>query len=917
MPIFPLLAADDGQVGSGLKTVRVGWESIPGLEDRLPNGTLSGYNYEYLAKIRQYTNWRLEFVHAPWAEIEAKLVSGEIDIAGDVARTPERLLKYNYADLPNGYSRMIMACRLDDERFGYNDYSSFNGITVATVPSSFRRKLMDREAEKHHFSISYKEYPTEKEMFLALDHGEADVAIFSNVTRYSHYKVLSEWEPNPFYFVVTKGRPDLLEELNTAMRHLEVTDIFIQQRLFRKYFISSSPGVQIAFSRRELDYIATRPELRVLLTKKDIPLCYEKNGKAEGIVVDYLSALAEKTGLRFTYVFCSDSGEMLERFEKGEGDICVDLPDDFMHAEKLNASLTQPFIHLHYGLAMEFNGLDKVRTVALVRGRVFTASKLKELLPAVSFKEYSNMAECMKAVADGEVDAAAVHNVAFDLSSFHARYKKLHFHLTPALDMGLSLGVSNKNGRILFAVLEKAASSMGNIPETIAVKHSLQPHEYDWRDYLSYGTPFLLVILTLLAGIGGLFLWSQRQKKFNLQLEEAKKQADLARMLADRANEAKSTFLSSMSHDLRTPLNGIIGYAELALREITAEKKQDYLQKVKISGNLLLDIVNDVLDLSRIESGKLELKPEPVAESSFWKEIVTAMQPAADLKKIHFHTDFSRYPAQMILVDQLQVKKILINLISNAIKYTPAGGWVEVDIQAPTVPELGCTRRIVVADNGIGMGEDFMKRMFEPFSQEHRPEAANTTGTGLGLSIVKHIVDGMGGKIHVESAPGHGSKFTVDVPVAYQHAEAGRSLDTGPADQQPATLELLAGRRVLLCEDNSMNAEIAKALLGSKGMSVDWASDGQECVEVFSKAAPKCYDLILMDIRMPRMNGILATRAIRHMEREDAKSIPIIAMTADVMPDTIQEAIKAGMDDFVVKPVMPQAMFSTLASHLK
>jgi signal transduction histidine kinase len=238
-----------------------------------------------------------------------------------------------------------------------------------------------------------------------------------------------------------------------------------------------------------------------------------------------------------------------------------------------------------------------------------------------------------------------------------------------------------------------------------------------------------------------------------------------AKLQAEQANEAKSSFLSSMSHDLRTPLNGVIGYTELALQEDSVETKQDYLKKIQSSGRLLLDMVNDTLDLSRIESGKLVLKPEVVDGKKYWEDIVIAMAPVADVKNVKLNTDFSKYPRQMIKVDRVQVKKVLINILSNAIKYTPSGGSVTINVEALQPPQKGCSRRIIVADTGIGMSREFMKRMFDPFAQEQRSEALNVTGTGLGLSIVKRIVDFLGGNISVESTLYKGTKFTIDLPI--------------------------------------------------------------------------------------------------------------------------------------------------------
>ena len=417
---------------------------------------------------------------------------------------------------------------------------------------------------------------------------------------------------------------------------------------------------------------------------------------------------------------------------------------------------------------------------------------------------------------------------------------------------------------------------------------------------------------------GRLFYASYRNvtKEIQMQQELEKRGRCLRKALnaADKANEAKSVFLSSMSHDLRTPLNGIIGYTELAVQEQDAAQKQAYLLKIQSSGNLLLELVNDTLDLSRIESGKLVLKPEAVDGRKYWEGIVTAMEPSAAVKNIMLVKDTSDWPQQLLMVDNVQVKKVLLNIISNAVKYTPAGGRVYVNVEALEPPVHGCTRRITVEDTGIGMSREFMERMFEPFSQEHRSELPNVTGTGLGLAIVKKIVDFMGGRIKVTSVLHQGTKFVVDLPLQAWDREATAAKHA--QDRVKAIDEGLAGCRVLLCEDNYLNAEIAQLLLKNKKVKVDWAKDGQEGVAKFSSSAPGYYQLVLMDIRMPVLDGLQATQAIRKLDRPDAKTIPVLAMTADAFDETIEAARKAGMDSYITKPIVPMVLYKTMFENL-
>ena len=407
-----------------------------------------------------------------------------------------------------------------------------------------------------------------------------------------------------------------------------------------------------------------------------------------------------------------------------------------------------------------------------------------------------------------------------------------------------------------------------------------------------------------------------KEIKLKQELEEQDQRLRIALASADKANEAKSVFLSSMSHDLRNPLNGIIGYTALALQETDANKKQEFLEKIQSSGNLLLDMVNDTLDLSRIESGKLVLKPEAVDGKKYWEEIVTAMEPSANVKEINLIKETTKWPEQIVMMDRVQVKKILMNILSNAIKYTPSGGKVYVNVEAVQPPVNGCTRRITVEDTGIGMSKEFMGRMFEPFAQEHRSELPNVTGTGLGLAIVKRIVDFMGGKITVDSVLHKGTKFVVELPLKAWDKDSDVE-QQHEAARIKVINEGLANNRILLCEDNYLNAEIVQLLLKNKKVIVDWAKDGQEGLDKFIASQPGYYAMILMDIQMPILNGLQATKAIRELARADADTIPILAMTADVFEETIQDAKQAGMNAYITKPFVPTLLYQIIFEHLQ
>jgi len=381
-------------------------------------------------------------------------------------------------------------------------------------------------------------------------------------------------------------------------------------------------------------------------------------------------------------------------------------------------------------------------------------------------------------------------------------------------------------------------------------------------------------------------------------------------MAAERANESKSMFLSSVSHDMRTPLNGIIGFTDFALRERDPVKKQNYLEKIRFSSSLLLSLVNDTLELSRIESGKVTVNPEVVNSSELLESIVVGVRITADSKNVAFSAAFGSDFPTFVRVDKLKMQEICLNLLSNAVKFTPPGGQVKFTVFLVPPQQGNLNVKITVEDTGIGIGEEFQKKMFEPFSQEHAQGMDSTLGTGLGLSIVRRYVDLLGGIIEVESGRNRGTRFTVCLPVEPVEESDGES--SVPAEAETD----FSGRRVLLCEDNYLNREIAAMLLQERGIQVVPAADGQEGVDRFSASAPNSFDAVLMDLRMPHVDGYEATRSIRALPRPDAAAVPIIAMTADAYEEDVRRCLESGMNSHITKPIDPARLFSELGRLL-
>jgi len=405
------------------------------------------------------------------------------------------------------------------------------------------------------------------------------------------------------------------------------------------------------------------------------------------------------------------------------------------------------------------------------------------------------------------------------------------------------------------------------------------------------------------------------QEKLKQRLEEEK----LLRDQAEAANVAKTDFLSRMSHDIRTPLNGIIGMTYLARKEKDPDKIGDSLKKIDTSSQFLLGLINDILDMSKAESGGIELHPEPYPPEEFSAYMDAVIKPLIREKNqmIDFTLDIPR--GFIPVMDKLRTNQIVFNILSNAVKFTPEGGEIRYTAKGRITSPWHMDMQIMISDSGVGMSEKFQKVLFDPFTQEGRNDISSGRGTGLGMAITKKLVDLMGGTILVDSVLGKGTTFTVNLPVnAVQDIRtAGQMPENRKVGKETSDLSVLNGKHVLLCEDHPLNQEIARAILEEKGMEVTIAEDGKEGTELFRKSLPGFYDVILMDVRMPVMDGYAATVSIRSMDRPDAGTVPIIAMTADAFSDDVQKCLSSGMNGHIAKPVDPDRMMQILVKHIR
>lgn len=555
--------------------------------------------------------------------------------------------------------------------------------------------------------------------------------------------------------------------------------------------------------------------------------------------------------------------------------------------------------------------------VAVCTGSYATMA-MKEKMPSYEFVDYKSNEECMNAVLTDEVDLALVATHSVDYYMGKHQYAELHTVMIDDFSWGLCIGVNQQCDPMLIQILNKGIASItanDMSQATTAVLVSASSNTKSIEDVI-YSHPIIAIvfvsfIVALMLIILFLAIVRSRSRKQNKRLEEALTSAE-------NANKFKSEFVSRISHDMRTPMNGILGLAELSKDEAQVDVLKQNMRKVGETGEYLLGLINDTLDFQKMESGKMTLENQVVYGSSLTDGIIDIIRTQAKRKdiEIQFHNLNANLDCY-IRTDPVRVKQVFINLLSNAVKFTSEGGLVlcEVECQGHTDMTSHCV--IKVKDTGIGMSEEFLKNgVFKAFSQEHSTETVNQ-GTGLGLLIAKMLVELMGGTIEVESELGSGTEFIVHMDFErVEKAQAEQEIHEAQAESGSA-MDSLKGCKILIVEDYQLNAEIATKLLQKAGCIVTWKSNGQEGVEEFEQSKPHDYDLILMDMRMPVMDGLEATKRIRAMDRPDAKKIPIIAMTANAYIADMEISREAGMNAHISKPINLKRMYETIAMQLQ
>lgn len=889
------------------KTIRVGsFEDTFNYVDE--HGVRRGYGYELMQALAGYTGWKFEYVKCDWSNCFEKLVNGEIDIMGDIAYTDDRAKEMLFSEETMGEEKYVLYANLSDMDIVSSDFKSLNGKRIGVLKGTNSEYMLTNWENKYGIHTEHVNVSGNEDVKKKLANNEIDCFVSLEESIWSEIGISSVTTigKSDIYFAINKERSDIKQELDYAMRQLDSDSPFFKDDLYKKYFTLNYTQF---LTGNEESWLEEHGGIRIGFLDNDSVVFSmdKKSGEIHGTLSEYISYAKDCLGnhtLKFDIEAFDDYDKMIEALQNNEIDVIYYASRNSNVAEKKGYALSNTA--WTYNLIAvtnkeDFNENDAY-VVAVPKNKVALKQHIAYNYPHWKLVDCDSIEDGTNMVDDDKVDCFIMGSS--QVLSFDG---KKNFKIIPL----------TKTMEACFAVKDGQATLLSILNKTIkAMPSDMLTSAIAMYDSTAYKTTFysflkdhLVVVLVLgFSIIIVILLLLQKARR-------AEASAKVALKSAEDASLAKTQFLHNVSHDIRTPMNAILGYSELMKNELKDNdlpRVFEHLNKLQKAGNILLSIINNVLDMARIESGHMELDENYANIEDIRQRLIEMFEDEAKKKNIHVRYTFN-VEHKHVMADVTKVEEIFVNILSNALKYTPSNGSVEVDVDELSCDEPGyMIVRTSIMDTGIGMSQEYLDKIFESFSRE-RMTSSKISGTGLGMAIVKKYVDLLGGTIDVKSVLGKGSTFVVTLK--YKMADEKYYLNKQEENCEVDNA-IFNGKHILLAEDNDLNAEIAQTILERAGLFVDRVKNGIECVNKVIENPVGTYDVILMDIQMPKMDGYKATCEIRNLQDKAKACIPIVAITANAFEEDKKKAIDAGMDGHIAKPINIEDLFVVLTDIL-
>ena len=879
-------------------------------------GARKGYGYELLQTLSGYTGWQFEYVTCDWSDCFEKLKNGEIDIIGGISYTEDRTQEMLFSDEPMGVEKYYLYADLSRADISASDFKTLNGKKIGVLMGTEPEVMLAEWEEKYglkteHVNISNNEDVKQKlanheiDCFVSLEESFWAERGISTITRVGESGI---------YYAINKNRPDLKEELDDAMRALDEAVPFYTADLYKRYFSMDYTPI---LTGEEKAWLKEHGAIKMgfLTSDSGVSTFDPATGEFTGVITDYIQFAADCLGnqeLEFQLVGYDSKEAELDALKSGEIDMifhCDQNPNlaEEYHFACTNTTWTSNLMAVTN--KQHFNE-NNVNRIAVPQNKLSLKKYLAFYYPQWEIVDCDTQEDAAKLVKDGQADCFVT-----GISSENKYSKKYSFYSVPLVNPVRSCFAVNSGNRSLLSILNKTIKAMPvNMLAGALAMYKSSARKVTLSDFIKDNFFKVMLISSIAVAVVLLTILMLLQKARKAEAAARKAASDTQELnaklqvaveKAESANRAKSTFLSNMSHDIRTPMNAIIGFTTLAISNIDDKNRvKDYLSKTLASSNHLLSLINDVLDMSRIESGKIHLEEVEVNLSDVLHDLKTIVSGQIYAKQLELYMDAMDVTDEDVYCDKTRLNQILLNLLSNAIKFTPAGGTVSVRVRQLAGKVRGCGQyEFRIKDNGIGMSQEFAQKIFEPFERERTSTVSRIQGTGLGMAITKNIVDMMGGTIEVQTAQGKGTEFTVCVPMRAQ------------TEQRPVEkITELEGLKALVVDDDFNTCDSVTKMLVKVGMRAEWTLSGKEAVLRARQSIEMSdvYHAYIIDWRLPDMNGIEVTRQIRSLHDDT----PIIILTAYDWSDIEVEAKAAGVTAFCSKPMFMSDLRETLMSAL-
>ena len=910
--VLPVKAAAET---ASAKVVRVG-----SFEDTFnyvnEKGARKGYGYELLETLSGYAGWQFEYVTCDWSDCFEKLKNGEIDIIGGISYTEDRTQEMLFSDEPMGVEKYYLYADLSRADISASDFKTLNGKKIGVLMGTEPEVMLAEWEEKYglkteHVNISNNEDVKQKlanheiDCFVSLEESFWAERGISTITRVGESGI---------YYAINKNRPDIKEELDDAMRALDEAVPFYTADLYKRYFSMDYTPI---LTGEEKAWLRKHGAIRMgfLASDSGVSTFDPATGEFTGVITDYIQFAADCLGnqeLEFQLVGYDSKEAELDALKSGEIDMifhCDQNPNlaEEYHFACTNTTWTSNLMAVTN--KQHFNE-NNVNRIAVPQNKLSLKKYLAFYYPQWEIVDCDTQEDAARLVKDGQADCFVT-----GISSENKYSKKYSFYSVPLVNPVRSCFAVNSGNRSLLSILNKTIKAMPvNMLAGALAMYKSSARKVTLSDFIKDNFFKVMLISSIAVAVVLLTILMLLQKARKAEAAARKAASDTQELnaklqvaveKAESANRAKSTFLSNMSHDIRTPINAIIGFTTLALSNIDdTDRVKDYLGKTLASSNHLLSLINDVLDMSRTESGKSHLEEVEVNLSDVVHDLKTIVSGQIYAKQLELYMDAMDVTDEDVYCDKTRLNQILLNLLSNAIKFTPAGGTVSVRVRQLAGKVRGCGQyEFRIKDNGIGMSQEFAQKIFEPFERERTSTVSGIQGTGLGMAITKNIVDMMGGTIEVQTAQGKGTEFTVCVPMRAQ------------TEQRPVEkITELEGLKALVVDDDFNTCDSVTKMLVKVGMRAEWTLSGKEAVLRARQSIEMSdvYHAYIIDWRLPDMNGIEVTRQIRSLHDDT----PIIILTAYDWSDIEVEAKAAGVTAFCAKPMFMSDLRETLMSAL-